>query len=387
MTYMLRITGVSLLLGALALMAGITLFFAPPGTVGPPAPALTLGSTVAKVILGDGTLGNGELQLKLNDAGIGVVSLAEPQIDARAYPFLHLAIEESSSKPQVWISWNTGTKDKSNHSYVPHNKSWTWLWLATNELQGWTDHISDLALVVVGQAGETVRIRDFGIYPTSPSRQLQAIFSDLAGYVPWNRAAMNSHTGVTPVSSFYPTTLIVAYLALSLLAYGVLLLVLRAKVRFSWQVVALIFLACWISLDVFWQNRLLHQVADTFHTFSGKSPQEKLTVGPDAQLYHFVAQVIPLVQPTDSRIFVSSSDTYLGQRGAYYLYPFNVFWPGPGGEFPADYLLHSGDFIMLINPTTLLFNATKSVLATSTTTELGVELLFSDTTGKMVRVK
>lgn len=383
---MLRITGMSLLLGALVLLAGITLFFSPPGTIGPPVPALTLSAPSAKIVLGDGTLDNGELQLKLNDTGIGVVSLAGQQIDARAYPFLHLAMEESAHQPQVWISWNTGTTEKSNHVYVPHNKSWAWLWLATNELQGWTDHIEDLGLVVVGQPGETVRIRDFGIYPASPSRQLQAIFSDLAGYVPWNRAAMNSHTGVTPVSSFYPTTLIVAYLALSLLAYGILLLVLRAKVKFSWQVVALIFLACWISLDVFWQNRLLHQVADTFRTFSGKTVQEKLTAGPDAQLYDFVAQVIPLVQPADSRIFVSSSDTYLGQRGAYYLYPFNVFWPGPGGEFPADSLLHSGDFIVLINPTTLLFNAAKSVLATSPTTELGVQLVLSGPTGKVVRV-
>ena len=84
---------------------------------------------------------------------------------------------------------------------------------------------------------------------------------------------------------------------------------------------------------------------------------------------------------------MSSSDTYLGQRGAYYLYPFNVFWPGPRGEFPPDYLLHSGDLIVLINPTTMRFNAATNTLATSPNTALGAELVFGDPTGKVVRVK
>jgi len=386
MTNMLRITLLSLLLGALALIAGITLFFSPPGTSGSQIPAITLTSANANVVLGTGEHVNGELRLLLNEAGQGAVNLAGNRIDARNYPFLHLEVEASSKITLAAFSWFS-QQDVARHSYIPHSRSWSWLWLATNEIKDWKGYIGDIGLVFFGQAGEIVRIREFGIYPASRARQLKAILSDLTGYVPWNRAAMNSYTGVTPVSSFYPSALTVALLALSLFAYGVILLVLRARVTFSWHVVALIFLACWISLDLLWQNRLLHQVADTYHTFSGKSVEEKLAVGPDAKLYDFIKQVIPLAQPRDARVFVSSSDTYLGQRGAYYMYPLNVYWPGPSGEFPSDYLLHGGDLIVLINPTPMRFNEATNMLATSSGTTLGAELLFSNAIGKVVRLK
>ncbi len=384
---MLRITGLSLLLGALALIAGLTLFFSPPGDTESPAPVINVNSADTRIFWGTATTVDDELQLQLNAAGNGVIRLATKRIDARAYPFLHLAIEESAHKPQVSISWITSGKPADVHTYVPHSKSWSSLWLATNEIPEWTGNIGFVRLNVVGQAGETVRIRDFGIYPASPARQLKAIFSDLAGYVPWNRAAMNSHTGVTPVASFYPSMLTVALLALSLLVYSVLLLVFRSRVTFSWHVVALIFLACWIILDLFWQNRLLRQVADTYHTFSGKNVEEKLTVGPDAELYKFVAQVKPLAQRPETRIFVSSSDRYRGQRSAYYLYPLNIYWLVPDSEFPPDDLLHSGDLIVLINPTPMRFNEERQTLATSPVNRLDAELLLNDRIGTVVRLK
>ncbi len=387
MTYMVRVTVLSLLLGALALTAGLTLFFPPPGATAGLSPAITLNATSSKVTVGTGTFSNGELLLKLNTAGAGVVSLTDQPFDARSYAFLQLAIAEPSDTVQALISWTSNAKDNNVHAYVPHNTSWTGMWLATSEITDWADTIVTLNLILVGQPGETVRISTFGVFTSASSHQLQAIVSDLTGYVPWNRAAMNSHTGVTPVSSFYPTVLIVAYFTLSVLAYGLLLLVWRSTVQFSWRVIALIFLACWVSLDMLWQNRLLLQVADTYRTFADKNPQERIAAGPDAVLYNFVTQVIPLVRPPDARIFVSSSDIYLGQRGAYYLYPFNVFWPGPSGEFPAASLLHSGDLIVLIKPTPMRFDAATNTLATSPGTALGAELLFSDPTGQLLRVK
>jgi hypothetical protein len=197
---------------------------------------------------------------------------------------------------------------------------------------------------------------------------------------------MNSHTGVTQASTFYPVPVIVAYLILSMLGYGLLLLLFRAKLAFNWRVVALIFLACWIILDLSWQNRLLHQLADTYRTFAGKNTQEKLVVGPDAKLYKFIAAAKLLLEPKNARVFVISDDIYLGQRGAYYLYPFNVYWPDPGSTLPSNIFLHSGDYIVLINRTALSYIHEQKKLMVPGCCMLDAELVLSGPTGTMVRV-
>jgi hypothetical protein len=340
----------------------------------------------AKVLAGTGTLSDGEIRLELNATGRGMINLANLQLEASRYPFLHLNIEGSASDPKVTIFWHRSDTGHKSYFIPAGSHAQGSSWLATNELRDWTGSISSLYLSVVGQPGEIVRVSDFSLFPPSPSRQLRSLYSDLTRYVPWNRAAMNTHTGVTQVSSFYPVPLIVALLVLSLVGYVMLLLVFRAKLTFNRQVVALIFLACWIILDLIWQNRLLHQLADTYRTFSGKSTQEKLAVGPDAALYGFVSQVIPLLEPKDARIFVLGNDKYSGQRAAYFLYPFNVYWPEPGRSVPQQDFFRRGDYVFLIRPTTSVFDAERNKLWISDTGVFDAQLVVANPAGTAVRL-
>ena len=278
---MLRITIFSLLLGALALLAGLTLFVPPPSTTEQTAPAIHLGPHNAKVVLGEVTFGDEGLRLLLNEAGVGVISFTDKEIAAASYPFLHVSIESAANDLKIFFTWGTDAAVENHHTFVPQSRSWRSMWIAAREIQGWTGDIGALSVAVVGKAGATVQIKELALYTASPLHQIQAVLSDLSAYVPWNRAAMNSHTGVTPTSLFYPNLLAATFLLLSLLAYGVLLLALPSKFgfRFNWQAVALIFLACWVSLDMFWQRTLLHQVFDTARTFAGKSAHEKVMAG------------------------------------------------------------------------------------------------------------
>lgn len=383
---MLRITVISLLLGALALIAGLILFFSPPDATGQQAPPVTMSTASARVIAGAGTLSDGEILLELNATGMGLINLTGLEIEASSYPFLHLNIAGSLSDPNVAIAWQRSDTGRQSYSSPMGNHARKSSWVATNELRGWTGSISSLSLVVGGQSGEVVRVSDFSLFPASPSRQLRALYSDLTRYMPWSRAAMNTYTGVTQVSSFYPVPLIVAYLLLSLIAYGLLLLVFRAKLNFNWRVVALIFLACWIILDLSWQNRLLHQLADTYRTFSGKNTQEKLAVGPDARVYDFVTHVIPLIEPKDARIFVLGNDAYSGQRAAYFLYPFNVYWPEPGRLLPRRDFFRRGDHVVLIKPTTVIFDPRRNTLWIPGTGAFDAQLVLSNPVGTAVRL-
>jgi hypothetical protein len=130
----------------------------------------------------------------------------------------------------------------------------------------------------------------------------------------------------------------------------------------------------------------LHQLADTYRTFSGKNTHEKLTVGPDAALYSFATQLKPLIMSEDTRVFIASTDEYNGLRVAYFLYPMNVYWPEPGRAFPRNQFLKSGDYIVLVAPTALEFDQKKNKLRIPRRAPLDATLVHATAMGSLVRL-
>ena len=384
---MIRITVLSLLLGGAALLAGLTQFFAPSSAPGQQAPALVWNPSTANIVEGTPIVTDSGLQLTLNSAGEGLVYLPTATLNTQDFSFIHLALEAFAHDVTVAIVWNSALNPDDTHAYTLESQAQDSLWLATEELRGWNGEIDTLGLHFSGRAGDTVLINDFSAFPSSATRQLLAISSDLTSYAPWNSAAMNTYTGAFNITTFYPTILAVAFLLLSILAYGLLLLLFRTKLKFNPAVIALIFFGSWIILDMYWQNRLLHQLVDTHRQFTGKTTEEKLAVGPDAKMYKFVSQVRPLLRSPDSRVFVTSTDNYTGMRAAYYFLPSNVYWSLYGPPLPAKKELRSGDYIVLMQPTLFTFDPVQNRVVAPKRQPLNVEPVFSDLTGTVVRLK
>jgi hypothetical protein len=377
-----------LLLGFAALVVVLTQYYAPPSGASGTQPVLWNASNV-RPLGKKRRIVDGELQLVLRRNGSNSIKLDTGGIDAEDYAFLHLAVENPPADltTTVYINWK-GPKHAGNPQEL-RNRSPTSLWLATHELEGWTGTIDSVTLLFNGPPGETVRIRDFALYPGTPLRQLRAIYSDLTSNAPWRRADMNSNTGVAKESSFYPVPLAVSLLLLSALAYGALLLLFRKRLKFNWEVVGLIFLACWVALDLVWQNRLLYQAENSQRLFAGKDTPGKLAVGPDKKLYRFISQAKKHIEPADARVFVATTDIYRGMRGAYYLLPFNAFWRLEPPEIPHDYYLRKGDYFVLIHPsqTRLYTGRGEGRLRGPENRPHRAELLYSDDTGTLVRLK
>lgn len=384
---MLRITVLSILLGVVALIVGLTQFFSASNSYRQESPALAWNAATAEVVSGVPTIIDTDLQLELDSAGAGAVSLAAGNFNSKDFSFIHIALEEPATSLVASIVWTNAQNPLETHSYTIENHRRQSLWLATEELRGWNGEIGALGLSFLGRAGDIVRIRNFSVFPASATHQLLALYNDLTGYAPWNSAAMNTYTGTFNSSSFYPNVLAVALLALCFLAYGLLLFFFRAKLRFNPAVVALIFLANWVILDMLWQSRLLHQLADTHRLFSGKNTEERLAVGPDAKLYNLVSNVKPLMNSAGSRVFVTSSDIYSGMRTAYYLYPLNVYWSIHRPALPHKKYLHKGDYLVLIKPSEFKFDPIRNRVVASQKRHFNAELVFSDPSGTVVRLK
>lgn len=383
---MLKVTGLSLLLGSVALVVVLTQFFAAPEVEGPRPSPVKLNASNALFVQGTADFADGALELRLSKTGRGSVSLATGGIPAQFYPFLHLAIEAPPQDLEITIK--LGVEGEKTWSYKLESTSLSSMWLATKELEGWTGTVNSIRLLFESATGQVIHIENLSLYPASPSHQLRAIVSDLTSNTPWKRANMNTHTGVAKVASFYPVPLVLTLLLLATLSYGLLLLLFQGRLKFNWTVVALLFLTCWISLDMIWQNRLLHQVTHSYRSFFGKDTPEKLAVGPDSRLFNFISEVKQQLEAsTDTRVFVSSSDLYLGMRGAYYLYPYNVFWSLARPEVPPSQYWRSGDYIVLIQPTTTRFHKGKDLMRTPDNRPRNAELLLDNPAGKLVRLK
>lgn len=382
---MLKITGWSLLLGAAALIAGLILLYPPPAG-DPQAAPLIWNPGAGQSGSGNARVVDGNLQLALNKWGAGVVTLTSEPVAAQDYAFVHIALEESSPDLNVLLTWTDAQDRMKTHRYALESELRASLWIATAELEGWSGEIANISLFMLGRPGETALIRDFSLFPASPWRQLQALYSDIAAFEPWNRAAMNTYTGVTNVASFYPVPLAISLFLLSLLAYAALVVLSRGRLRFNRASVALIFLASWIALDLTWQHRLWRQLADTYRTFAHVDAPQRQAVGPDAPLVHFVSQIRPQLAD-GSRIFVASSDHYNGMRVAYYLYPLNVYWSLHAPEVPYNEFLRAGDYIALVKPSTFQFNRGRGSLSGPERGDRRAQLIFSDPVGTLVRLQ
>jgi hypothetical protein len=380
-------TVMSLLSGVVVFIAGIHIFYVQP-TVTSQVPPLAFNAATARVESGTGTRMDQGLRLQLNEAGRAILALPTPRVKSSDYSFLHLAFAKVPKNLTVLILWRTAQTGEKVFVYQVRGNPGESLWLATPELKDWAGDITSLGMVIQGQPGDEVILADVSFFPASLPHQLRAIYSDWTHFSPWNHSSINRHIGVnSAASSLYPVPAIATFLALSLLAYALLLLLLRADTRFDWRVVAAIFLSCWISLDLIWQGKLLRQFAVTYETFSGKDTQGKLAAGLDAELVELMTGVKGQLESTDSRIFVSSTDDYLGMRGAYYLYPFNVFWKRRGPELPRGKYLHSGDYVVLVGPTRVSYDPVTNTLQTPKRKALSVEPVISRRMGSLYRVR
>ena len=384
---MLKATLASLLFGLAILLVVLTQFFHAPGNRESPAPVINMTEETIEVAASSWQLHDGILDLKLTEVGaggVGLVTLLTTGIDAQDYAYLHLSVEDPPPDLAARVSFVKSSKTAAQ--YVLEDRPLTDLSIAMHEFNEWDGAIEDITVLLMSKEASALTVTDISLHPASATLQLRSILSDLGSFAPWKRAQMNTHTGVAKVASFYPVPLVVTLMLLSFFAYGVMVILSRGRIAFSWTVPAMIFLACWLVLDLVWQNRLLRQVAHSHFTFAGLSTEEKLAAGPDARLYRSIAAVKTHINETDARVMVATSDLYAGMRAAYFLYPLNAYWRLEGPQLPDAQYLRKGDYILLLSPSRAYAHKDKGVRLPETRM-YPAEMVYSSFTTRLLRLK
>jgi hypothetical protein len=177
-----------------------------------------------------------------------------------------------------------------------------------------------------------------------------------------------------------------AWLALSSIILAIRLLLARSKAQVYVLVLPMLFLIAWLTLDMVWQGKLLQQLFETRAQFSGKTMTEKLQSGGDGELYEFIEDAHSLIDSANARVYVGSASEYQGMRGAYYLYPLNVFWQRHTQGLPGVEYLSRGDYLVILQPSELQFDKQKSILSLPDGSPLQVEALLKRPRGRLFKL-
>jgi len=370
------------LIGYLALTARGPWFGGPP--------ALHWAAADFKVTRGTGRLGPGGLLVTPDASGTVVVSL-NASFRSRDYPVIAWDAANVPEGVEVGLLWNTDYKSSSMFSRPLAIEAGQVAPADLADVRDWIGTVGGLALVTRGALAEPLLLRGVTARPMTPGEILSDRLAEWFAFEPWNGASINTVTGGAnyqdlPLPVILATIVLVAALIYAALARWVP----GAVGAFRPAVVAAVFLAAWFVLDARWQWNLVRQVGATYAQYAGKSWRERHLAAEDGPLFAFIekarAKLPPPVEPA-ARVFMVADANYFRDRGAYHLYPYNVYFDPWRNTMPPSSALHSGDYLVAYRRAGLQYDPTQERLRWEGAEPIAAELLLVDAGAALFRIR
>jgi hypothetical protein len=252
----------------------------------------------------------------------------------------------------------------------------------------WIGPLNGIALALRLPTAETVRVSDVTLDPLTIRSQLAGRFRDWTTFEPWSGASINTVVGGADLQEL-PLPVLLGLAAMLAVAATVAL----ARWRPSWigaglpLALAVMFVAAWLALDARWQWNLARQVVVTGRTYAGLDWREKHVAAEDAPLFEFIEKVLPKLPPAGARVFMFADAHYFRGRGAYHLYPHNVFFDPFTNNLPSSAALHSGDYVVVYQRRGVQFDAALGMLRWEGSAPVAAEALVVEPGAALFRIR
>src|SRR6266567_4522328 len=368
------------LLGYLALAA--------PGRWLDAPPSLRWSASELEVTRGTGQLAPGGLVISAPDATRTVVISLNSSFRARDYPVIAWEAAGLPDKVEATMLW---------YSYIDASPLFRLSMLvdagrlapaALAQDRGWIGRIGGLALVLQGGFAEPIVVPGAAAKPMSATQVLGDRVREWLAFEPWNGASINGLIGGADVQDLPLPALLGAVAGIAALAYAGLA---RWKPLVFGPVlgagVAAMFVIAWIAVDARWQWNLLRQASVTHAQYAGKSWQERHLAAEDGPLFAFIEKVRAKLPDPPARVFMVAAAQSLRNRGAYHLYPYNVYFDPWSDTVPPPSAVRPGDFIVVYQRKGIQFDAAQHRLRWDDQAPIGVELLLVDAGAALFRVR
>jgi hypothetical protein len=252
---------------------------------------------------------------------------------------------------------------------------------------GWIGRIGGLALVLQGSFTEPIVLRAAAAKPMSAGQVLGDRLAEWFAFEPWNETSINTLTGGAAAQDLPLPALLAAIAGVAALAFAGLA---RWKPHFFGPLlgagVAGLFLTAWLIIDGRWQWNLLRQVRSTHAQYAGKSWQQRHLAAEDGPVFAFIEKVRETLPPP-ARVFMVADAHYFRDRGAYHLYPYNVYFDPWANSMPPPSAVRPGDYIVVYQRRGMQFDSSQQRLRWDDFAPVDAELLLVDTGAALFRIR
>lgn len=335
--------------------------------------------------------GNALLLEAPDTTGVAIAATRITGFAAVEYPRVEWMVKTTESiPPQLTFLWRT--REHPNKTF-----SAPVAWAGANvghviplqlaHTEGWYGTIIAMALAVRGPLTSALTIGGVTTPGVSSLTSINEVLHQWARNFPFrgNSITFPFDEERDDRISFLLATVVAQGLAIA--AY--LLVAWRRRHRADRRIIWTILIAGWLVTDARWQINLGRQLVHTAETFAGKTAEEKHLAADDGRFFALMQQVNRALPAPPARIFLLADETAFRTRGAYFLYPHNVYHAiGEPGRLPDPTEVSSGDFVLLFPTHGISYDRERLLLMWSDNRSRRVgELLRSEEDIVLLRIK
>jgi hypothetical protein len=377
-----------LALGAAALGACLLCYLAVavPGAWFPSAPTLSWSARDLRLAEGGATISNGEFVVTAVSPR-SAVALITLQTDFRAqdYPGIAWVAIDVPDNAQVQMIWRTDYAPlKLNTIGVPTASGRLLPVVLAND-PDWGGRITGIALSMRGPFSAPVRIRAVTAKPMGIADVVADRAREWFAFEGWTGTSINTVTGGADVQDLPLPALFAASIVLAAAVWLAWAWRRRTAAAFP-AAIAMLFVASWLVLDARWMWNLARQVRVTAAQYAGKDWHERRLAAEDGALFAFIEKARAKMPAEPARVFMLADAHYFRGRGAYHLYPHNVWFDPYQNAVPPASQLHTGDYVVVYQRRGVQYNAQERHLRWDGGTPLPAELLFGERGGALFRI-
>jgi hypothetical protein len=311
-------------------------------------PAITVAGNRFNLVRGQGHPSGGAYVLEaLDSSDLGVLSAGVQAFAANSYSRVEWELR-GANPATVKLSFLWRTLAQPNRNFHVELE-WQEGRVAAAELRasdGWSGTITGVALVVQGNLSQPLVVQSWTAPSVSAWNGLAEIIRQWSAPFPFKGTTISLPFDAE--RDDYASLLIVVAVSQGLAMSGYYLLARHRRWPRDSRVLWAIFLIGWLILDFRWQGNLWRQLAQTARQFAGKTTEEKHLAADDRTLFELMRQVNDALPTPPVRILFLADNLALRTRGAFFLYPQNVYHdPTPGSRAPNPDQVRSGDYVLL----------------------------------------
>ena len=336
----------------------------------PPTPQQWTGVEL-NLVEGKGYKGQGTLVVEaLSDKGVAIASASPVQTEATDYSTVRLEIGGTPPSSGLFVLWRRADNPGEIFTLPLNKDDQQTLSLRLSDDAAWRGKLGEIGLAVTTPLTEPLVIHRLTLVPVNTQPTLSDLVAEWLTLEPWSAASINFLYGGAP----YPTLpLLPVVLAMVVIACAFYFVLIRIGFMvFNPLVIPALIFSGWLLLDLRWQFNLLNELSVTSHNYAGKTWTERHKSAEDGDLFDFVMRAKDNLPATPVRILFFSDLDYLQGRGAYHLYPHNVY---KSAVFPSVQHFRSGEYVAFYQKTGLQYNPTTQKLLLGNNQEIPVDLI------------